>query len=99
MRAALDGVAYHEGGVWTTDAPFRETFGKAARFSEQGGLAVEMECTALMSIALFRGIEFGALLVITDELFSGKWKTGFNTPEIQSTRERIAKVVTSVVLK
>lgn len=65
----------------------------------KGGLAVEKECTALMSIALFRGIEFGALLVITDELFSGKWKTGFNTPEVQSTRERIAKVVTSIVLK
>lgn len=99
MKTMLDDVKHEEGGVWTTDAPFRETPEKVAKFRMQGALAVEMECTALMAIAKFRGIDFGALLVITDELFSGEWKPGFNTPEVNSTRERLAKLVSSMVLK
>ncbi len=99
IRRALDSVEYREGGVWTTDAPFRETPEKIIRFRKQGAIAVEMECTALMSIASFRGIQFAALLKITDELFSGKWNVGFKSDEVQSTRERNAKIVSSVVLE
>lgn len=99
LRKPLYSIEPHEGGVWTTDAPFRETPEKITRFRKQGAIAVEMECTALMAIASFRDIHFAAVLTITDELFSGKWNVGFKSEQVQSAREIVAKIVSSVVLE
>lgn len=98
LRKPLHSIEHHEGGVWTTDAPFRETPAKITRFRKQGAIAVEMECTALMAIASFRDIQFAAVLTITDELFSGKWNVGFKSEQVQLAREIVAKIVSSVVL-
>ena len=68
------GIALHLGGVWTTDAIFRETRDKVERYSSMKVLGVDMESTALMSIAMYRGAELGIALVVTDELHGGKWR-------------------------
>ncbi|MBI4966911.1 MAG: nucleoside phosphorylase [Rhodospirillales bacterium] len=44
----------HRGGVWTTDAPFRETEAAIAAHSGAGLLAVEMEAAALYAFAQAR---------------------------------------------
>ncbi|MDI7249804.1 MAG: nucleoside phosphorylase [Bacillota bacterium] len=85
VRAVLGAVGPREGGVWTTDAPFRETRDKVERYAREGVLAVEMECTALMSIAVYRGVEFAAVLLITDELFGESWVEGFQTRRLATT--------------
>jgi len=48
------GVAVVEGGVWTTDAPFRETEQAIALAKRKGLLAVEMESAALYAFAAAR---------------------------------------------
>lgn len=80
------GVTFHEGKIWTTDAPYRETEDKVAAYSSEGALAVEMEMSALFKVALFRGIELAGLLVVSDELGSLSWKRGFDRPEFKKAR-------------
>ncbi|MBI4620546.1 MAG: nucleoside phosphorylase [Desulfobacterales bacterium] len=65
------------GKVWTTDAPFRETIRKITNYQNQNVLGVEMEMSALFTVGRFRGIDVGGFLVVSDELFTLKWKSGF----------------------
>ncbi|MBW1721035.1 MAG: nucleoside phosphorylase [Deltaproteobacteria bacterium] len=87
LTGALEGRGYHykKGAVWSTDAPFRETPSKVKAYGEMGVLAVDMEMTALMSVALFRGVQLGGLLVVSDELFALKWHRGFHEPRFKGS--------------
>ncbi len=80
---AAQGEQVFEGQVWTTDAPFRETREKVARYQRQGVLAVEMECAALFQVAAFRGIELAALLVVSDLLWQEPWRPAFQGREFR----------------
>ena len=90
---ALDGLKHIQGGVWTTDAPYRETIGKVRGYAGMGAVAVEMECTALMSIAMYRKAEFASLLVITDEVFEGEWRQGFDSPSVEKSVTIVCEAV------
>jgi uridine phosphorylase len=79
------GHAYSKGMIWTTDAPYRETFGKVRRYQSSGVLAVEMEMSALMTVAAFRGVSLAALLLVSDELFDLKWHHGFSSPRLEKS--------------
>ncbi len=91
------GVRVLRGGVWTTDAPFRETVGKVRRYSLLGALAVEMECSALMAVAEFRGVRLAAGLAITDELFEGVWRARFSSRKVDRSRRALAKAAVEVL--
>jgi uridine phosphorylase len=86
-------IDYQEGGVWTTDAPFRETRDKVIGYAKCGVLAVEMECTALMAIAMYRGIDFAAVLLVTDELFPDTWHEDFRGITLRATRAAVCKAL------
>jgi len=43
------------------------------KYSEMNVLCVDMESTALMSVAMYRGVELGILHVVTDQLYGDKW--------------------------
>lgn len=90
---ALDGSKHIQGGVWTTDAPYRETICKVRNYAGVGAVAVEMECTALMSIAKYRKADFASLLVITDEIFEGEWNQGFDSPFVKESVEAACEAV------
>lgn len=62
------GLAFQCGTVWTTDAPYRETVGKAKRYRARGAHAVEMETAALYAVARRRGFRAGAMVVLSDSL-------------------------------
>jgi len=74
------GLPLRKGAVWTTDAPYRETLSKVKAFQAKGVLAVEMEMSALMTVAIYRSVKLSGLLVVSDELFDLKWHRGFSTP-------------------
>ncbi len=78
-----EGQTFRRGMVWTTDAPFRETPSKVKEFQDRGVLAVDMEMSALMTLAIFRDVKLTGLLVVSDELFDLKWNPGFSSPEFQ----------------
>lgn len=62
-----------EGSIWTTDAPYRETTSKVEQYGQQGALGVDMEYSALCTVASFRKIRFGALHFVSDLLYLPEW--------------------------
>ena len=83
----------HLGAVWTTDAIFRETPAKIRHYREKGALAVDMETSALFTVAEYRGVEIGSILVVSDELSSLKWMPGFKTAAFSSGRAHAYEVI------
>lgn len=82
-----------KGGVWTIDAGLRETKSKIEEYSKRVVLAVDMECTALMAVEEYRNVEFAALLVITDELFTDEWQRGFRRREVREGKKKVVEAV------
>jgi len=75
-----EGLSFRKGTVWTTDAPYRETASKVKTYRAKGVLAVEMEMSALITLAVYRSVMISGLLVVSDELFDLKWHRGFSSP-------------------
>jgi uridine phosphorylase len=90
---SLTGLTIHEGSVWTTDAPFRETCSKVKAFQSKGVLSVDMETSALFCVSRFRGVDLAAVLVVSDNLSSLKWVHGFRNPEFHESRKRIIESI------
>lgn len=87
LRSFCDRRDYrlHAGPVWSTDAPLRETAGKVLSYKGEGVLAVEMEMSALFRVAEYRRVPLAGLLVVSDELFTLKWRPGFRSPTFKSS--------------
>lgn len=98
IRAALarKGLAFHEGAIWTTDAIYRETPAKLRHFQERQAIGVEMELSALLTVARFRGISAGAILVVSDELATFKWRPGFRDPRFKAARKAVCEVISEL---
>ncbi|MBW1981390.1 MAG: nucleoside phosphorylase [Deltaproteobacteria bacterium] len=90
---AHKGSRLHTGQVWTTDAFYRETARKVTTYGAAGAIAVEMEMSALMRIARYRGIRLTGLLVVSDELFTLKWRPGFDLPSFKRSCGLAVKTV------
>jgi len=88
-----EGIPFKEGGVWTTDAPFRETMGKVLKYSRAGVLAVEMECSALFALSIYRRVSAAVILTITDTLWEGVWKPAFNEPRVIEVEKRVSETL------
>lgn len=79
LRAALRtaftnaGFAPVHGTVWTTDAIFRETSDKVARRVAEGAIAVDMEASAMATVAAFRGARIGHAVYYADTLHGDVW--------------------------
>jgi uridine phosphorylase len=82
------GLAYQVGRVWTTDAMYRETKAKVLAYGSQGILAVEMEMSALFTVARYRGVALAGLLVVSDELFTLTWRHGLRDDHFRRSRHQ-----------
>ena len=83
------GLSFHEGTIWTTDAPYREAVEKIRRYRREGILGVEMEMAAVFAFGKARGISTGAILLVSDEVREEGWNIGFFSPQIQLTRKKV----------
>lgn len=63
----LDGPTVHEGKTISTDAPFRQTLRKERRWRDEGILGVDMEMSALLTVARYHGIPAVGLLIVSDK--------------------------------
>ncbi len=73
------GVEFRVGKTWTTDGLYRETRPRIARRKAEGCLAVEMECSAFLAVAKFRGVRFGQILATGDDVSGQEWdRRGFD---------------------
>ena len=86
-------ASLHHGLVWTTDAVYRETGEKIRYYQERDVLAVDMETSALFSVARFRKIALGGILVVSDELSTLQWNPGFNSASFKKGRKAAFEMV------
>jgi len=57
---------------------------------------VEMELSALLTVARFRGVAAGAILVVSDELASLTWRPGFRDPLFTAARKAVCEVLSTL---
>ena len=95
MRQVLkqNHIDFHAGKIWTTDAVYRETRRQVAAHQQDGILAVEMELSALFSVAQFRQAALAGILVVSDELSSLNWRPGFKDERFAEGRRTAHRVV------
>ena len=61
-----EGFTTLEGKIWTTDAVYRETFGKVKLMKERDCVGVDMELSALLALAQYRDVKFIEFLIGED---------------------------------
>ena len=81
------------GPIWTTDAIYRETRAKVASFQKEKVLAVEMELSALFTVARFRGVSLAGALVVSDDLSSLSWRPGFKDDRFIKSCRKVAQAM------
>ncbi len=94
LQAAAGGtrVPVHQGTIWTTDAPYRETPTKIRRLQAAGVCAVDMEMAALFAVATYRQCEIAALLVVSDECYHTTWQPGFGQPRLRQACQQAVEL-------
>jgi len=92
-------IDYHNGAIWSTDAIYRETAEKVKYFQSQDAIGVEMEISALFTVAKFRGVDLAAMAVVSDELASYKWRPGFKMDEFKHGRKTACTVIKDLCRK
>ena len=87
------GIKFHEGTIWTIDAIYRETLERVEYFQAKHVLGVEMELSALFTVAKFRNVDLGGILVVSDELSNFTWKPGFKDERFKQSRMTVAEIL------
>lgn len=82
--------------IWTTDAIYRETPNKIARFRNKGAKAVEMECSALFSVAQYRKVPITAVLIVSDSVATEHWDPGFGKKQFKQARKYACSTVLEI---
>ena len=98
LRVGLSELGPMTGGVWSTDAPYMETVAKVREYARKGVLAVDMETTAMMAVAMRRKAEFAAVLTISDSVHGEDWDQAFGTRRLSRARDRVCERASSVML-
>jgi uridine phosphorylase len=91
-----NGLNFKSGMIWTTDAAFMETREKVKYFQQRGTIGVEMETSALFTVGNYRGVETGAILVVSDELSTYTWCPGFSTTRYKKSRKKIIESLSAL---
>ena len=90
---SAEGIASQAGKIWTTDAPYRETRNKVVEYAEQGISAVDMEFSALCTVAAFRGVELAGAMLVSDELWQQPWQPQFSRKEFKRRSRNLLRLL------
>ena len=71
-------IEFQQGPLWTTDAPYRETKKKITDYAARGIYGVDMEYSALCTVAAFRKAQLAAVMLVSDELLKSPWKPHYS---------------------
>ena len=89
---------YIVGTSWTIDAPYRETVVEARLYQEEGVAAVDMEASALFAVAQYRGVELGAMFMVSDSLAELEWRPEFHKRNTMEELDAIYKAAIAALL-
>lgn len=85
----------HQGGVWTTDALFRETKKIVNSYVERGAIAVDMVTSPLVTIANLYQKKAAVVLTVSDNLITGE--LGFSDSRFFEAETKMIKSVFSAL--
>ncbi|MBP2622775.1 nucleoside phosphorylase [Streptococcus oricebi] len=93
------GISYSVGKVWTTDGVYRETAQKMLARKEAGALCVDMECSAVAALALFREIEVCQFFYAADYLTVESWdiRNLSNHADLEA-KDKVANLAVQIAL-
>ncbi len=85
-------ITWQNGRLWTTDAPYRETSDKVRGYQDSHIYGVDMEFSALLTVAAFREVELAAIMVVSDQLDENNcWQPGFKSPVFKQKMRTISQ--------
>ena len=84
-----NGLDFRTGPSWSTDAIYRETPLEVVGYRDMGALVVEMEASALFSVAHFRSVPIASCFSISDTLAELAWRPEFHS---ETTKEGLEKL-------
>jgi purine-nucleoside phosphorylase len=73
------GQVCHMGRIWCTDGLYQETPEKVRLYQDKHAIGVEMETSALFTVAKYRKVVMAALLIVSDHLYTFSWQPGFGS--------------------
>lgn len=94
-QAVSKGKQVHVGNIFTSDLFYRDDQTIVQRLMDHGVLAVEMETTALYTLAAKHGVEALTILTVSDHLLTGEETTAM---ERQTTFNDMVEVALDTVL-
>jgi DeoD family purine-nucleoside phosphorylase len=90
------GQAMHVGPIVSSDVFYNPNEGQYERWSKRGVLAVEMEASALFTVAALRGVQAGCLLTVSDIVVEGEFKR-ISDDELRAAVDRMTRVALATV--
>jgi uridine phosphorylase len=97
-RASAQDAGFLAGTVWTTDAIYRETAGKVARYAQEGVLGVDMETASLYAVCSHKRLRAAAFLVVSDLVRPDAWQSGFGSEELKTGARRLSDFIVRDVI-
>src|SRR5215831_11580036 len=85
----------HVGPIVSSDLFYNPSEGQYERWSKRGVLAVEMEASALFTLAALRGVEGGCLLTVSDIVVEGVF-TRITDDELKAAVDRMTRIALEV---
>lgn len=81
-RLRKNRLPFQKATSWTIDAPYRETKAEIRRYKSQGVATVEMESSALFTVARVRRVKMASAFVVSDILGEKKWDPQFDARHV-----------------
>lgn len=81
-------LPFERGTTWTIDAPYRETKAEVMRYTKEGVATVEMETSALLSVASYRKVKIASAFVVSD-LLGKKWMPNFHRFDVRRAQNKL----------
>ena len=91
-------VDHFVGRTWTTDAFFRETRSRVERRINEHCTMVDMESSAFIAVARYRGLRFAQLLYAGDSLAGEEWDSR-SWSSARSVRENLFRLSATAALR
>jgi purine-nucleoside phosphorylase len=89
-------VQFQQGPLWTTDAPYRETKKKITDYAAQGIYGVDMEYSALCTVAAFRKAQLAGVMLVSDELLQSPWKPHYSFKDFKKRSRELLTLLCDI---
>lgn len=92
-------IKFEKAVDWTIDAPYRETKAEIKHYKKMGVKTVDMEASALFTVAKLRKVKIAAAFAVSDVLWEDKWDPQFNTRHVRQNLNKLFDAAVECLMK